>query len=674
MAISLVANDQATRSAATRATGDQNDPEVITDPTEGYAAEYDILDAKSIIFYFFDANGKAFAIDDNGNNYVTGSDIYVYDESASSTDYKAGSTSEGGTTTYDYTLQDSIGSDTSSSKSSILIVLEKKSGDTPSQVVAVVNNTNGTTFNKLDLSVLRTKLVEAKTLNDITLTEGTASTVTSCAGSLYTDNTSHYEKNVTEATTKYFTMSNSAYQDASGDCIYATTILPENIKTSATAAAGSPVNIYVERLVAKVTNQQPTTDALVIKDPSDTNNGNLKISVVDNSTDGKTSYEGMKLELKGWKLYNTTTSTNLIKSLDEGSDYNWPDKWSGWNSTSDHRSYWAAMTHSKLYSDDDKYVGIGNQSLSFNDIAKYSASKKGFTASITDDVEYTFENTLPYETNSKKDTLDNHTGIVYAAQIQDANGKSLELARWLSQYYTVAQLKASITKILANKLYTKEETTVAVTTTDGKPIYTDSNNNEYYKDGDKYYSNDENKTEYTGSATLTAKTTTSTQYTAITADDFEFISDSTEYKGHSYNVAPKLTEKAVAKTWYNKETGKPYAADTKYNTSVSSTTESTTVTAILQSVPKAQIWTNGYCYYYTKIKHPIDANGSETTPAVVRNHWYQLTVNGIKGLGTPVFDPADAFDPNKPEDSSWYLDAQIHVLGWKTVQQNVTLE
>jgi hypothetical protein len=626
MAISLVSNDQTTRSAATRSGDSEDDPEVITTSSEEYADEYGIRSAQDIIFYFFDANGNPFTVSGE-NNYVTGSDVYVYDSNSSDTDYKktgtsSESTDNSGNTdpTYDYSISyDNTGTDASTT-SSILIVLEKKSGDTPSQVVAVVNNTDGTTYNKIPLDELRAKIVEKKTLDDKVTTEGTVQSVTSCEyGTTLAEGATHYEQINDETTKKYFTMSNSAYQDASGDCVYATAILPENIKTSATDAAASPVNIYVERLVAKVTSEG-STDDLVIKDTENSNNV-LSITVTDDNAENKVAtYTNMKIKLWGWKLYNTTTSTKLIKGLDglddENAGYYWPKGISDWNSTSDHRSYWSAMTHSKLYGTANDYVEINNRSLSFDQIL----AEKGKTE------DYTFENTLPDEQDTKKDTLiDNHTGVVYAAQILDSEGAPLPLARWLSQYYTIDNLKESVTKVLANKLYTR--------------------------------------TENTGTYT----------YTAITADDIEFINDQTEHNGSSYNVAPKLTKEAAKKTWYNKETGVAYTADSKYNTSVTSETE-TTVNDILNSVPKAQIWTNGYCYYYTQIKHPITEDGSETVPAVVRNHWYKLTVNGIKGLGTPVFNTADGFDPIKPVDSNWYLDAQIHVLGWKAVSQDVTLE
>jgi hypothetical protein len=39
-----------------------------------------------------------------------------------------------------------------------------------------------------------------------------------------------------------------------------------------------------------------------------------------------------------------------------------------------------------------------------------------------------------------------------------------------------------------------------------------------------------------------------------------------------------------------------------------------------------------------------------------------------------VYDTTVSFDPIKPEDNNWYLDAKIHVLGWRVVEQDVTLE
>jgi hypothetical protein len=60
---------------------------------------------------------------------------------------------------------------------------------------------------------------------------------------------------------------------------------------------------------------------------------------------------------------------------------------------------------------------------------------------------------------------------------------------------------------------------------------------------------------------------------------------------------------------------------------------------------------------------------------VVRNHWYRVGISSITGLGTPVWDAdSDTFDPTNPsddDDKQWYLDAQINVLSWNMLDNDV---
>ena len=94
---------------------------------------------------------------------------------------------------------------------------------------------------------------------------------------------------------------------------------------------------------------------------------------------------------------------------------------------------------------------------------------------------------------------------------------------------------------------------------------------------------------------------------------------------------------------------------------------------VLESVNGKNIscWTDGKCYYYVDIEH-FGNNGCKV--GVVRNHWYQLTINSIAGLGTPVIDPNDPIDPDRPEEENYYVAAQVNVLQWKVVSQNVDLK
>lgn len=85
-----------------------------------------------------------------------------------------------------------------------------------------------------------------------------------------------------------------------------------------------------------------------------------------------------------------------------------------------------------------------------------------------------------------------------------------------------------------------------------------------------------------------------------------------------------------------------------------------------------QKWDNGKCYYYK------DVNADEVgVPGIVRNHVYNLTLNGVGGMGTPIFDPEnpiipedpDPFDPGTPNES--YLSAKINILNWTVYTQSV---
>lgn len=83
--------------------------------------------------------------------------------------------------------------------------------------------------------------------------------------------------------------------------------------------------------------------------------------------------------------------------------------------------------------------------------------------------------------------------------------------------------------------------------------------------------------------------------------------------------------------------------------------------------------TEGATYYYTPIKHLGDA-GKLGEYGIVRNHSYQVTIQNIKGFGTPVYDPKKEIDPMIPSDENTYLAASIKVLSWRVVSSKVDLD
>lgn len=87
-----------------------------------------------------------------------------------------------------------------------------------------------------------------------------------------------------------------------------------------------------------------------------------------------------------------------------------------------------------------------------------------------------------------------------------------------------------------------------------------------------------------------------------------------------------------------------------------------------------QTYTEGYCYYTAWIKHnPTSKIYLEQDKyGVVRNFWYELTVNSIKKLGYSKPTYKDLTDPDDKEEAS--IQVQVNIKKWRWVKQTVDLE
>lgn len=140
-------------------------------------------------------------------------------------------------------------------------------------------------------------------------------------------------------------------------------------------------------------------------------------------------------------------------------------------------------------------------------------------------------------------------------------------------------------------------------------------------------------------------------YISVDKDDVVFYQMPENKADNRYEV--KVTVKEGV-TYYDAE-GKAITADA--------------ARAILDAISPAKMYTTGYTYYYTNINH----YGSTT--GIVRNHWYEINLKAIEGLGTPVYNPEHVITPEKPEEEEpAHLAAQINVLSWSLVQNDVTLD
>ena len=360
--------------------------------------------------------------------------------------------------------------------------------------------------------------------------------------------------------TKGFLMSNSAYVKGTNTIITATPITIDNIASSETAAMAAPVQVFVERVAAKVTLKK-----------NESASANFDTGVT--GPDGKKIYA----RIKGWDVNTTLDRSYLVKEIDA----TWQDAILGftWNDEPYYRSYWAksvvADGTNVKYDTDFSYAGLTN---------------------IVDKTVYCLEN-----------TGEKNTKVVIAAELVDESQNPVQVARLYSEMYTFDGIK----NVIANALK------------------------------DHYYYGDE-----------------TTKHT-ILPEHIDFFVAGTSGKD-SYTVKYRLTKEAAQLKWYyTDDAGKTFTAKTAEEVNV-----------YLASLEGAQAW-NGKSYYTVDIEHL----GTNHIKGVVRNHSYVITVDGISGLGTPVYNPNTVVtEPIKPEETTSYVSARINVLSWKIVNQNVTLQ
>ncbi|MDO5665776.1 MAG: Mfa1 family fimbria major subunit [Bacteroidia bacterium] len=83
------------------------------------------------------------------------------------------------------------------------------------------------------------------------------------------------------------------------------------------------------------------------------------------------------------------------------------------------------------------------------------------------------------------------------------------------------------------------------------------------------------------------------------------------------------------------------------------------------------VFVNSVCYYNALIRHFTDGQGSIPGGfgryGVVRNNYYKLIINSVKGVGTPYVGPEKPEDPDDPKDAWISVDTQI--LPWLVREQ-----
>lgn len=535
----------------TRAAGDQHtgDPNNNSTYEEGLDAENKVTKVR---FYFFKEDGSAAAVKKLGDdmvNYLEWENVTEEEDNNIPNVEKI------------LTAQ---------------LIIESPAGDqAPSQIVAIINPMTANPNTERSLTSLADVVHDAKTAT----------------------------------TSGNFLMSNSTYVKNSVKQMAVS--VADKIKKTSGEALNDPVEIYVERAVAKVrlnSSLEPLSGTTnIFKTSAD---GSQKVKV-----DG--TEKEIYVKFLGWNTTAVSNKSRLVKEINPL----WPSSLFGagatpWNWSDYCRCFWAINANNVSY----EYGAFvpDTESKQIDDNKFQAQAKTKFDKS---EWVYVNENASPYAadiTSSAGGNASTPTKVIISAQLVDKDGNALEFAEYGSTRTTIDGLK----DLFANNcgLYKKE------------PV--EGGGTKFVK---------------IASTDLTVKTATGAGETSNTGGK------------------PDITKPGRYKSYVQLATDE----DNKWY--ASNAADATPITAAaandqLKGLGSAKVWKDGYTYYYFDINHFGNKIG------VVRNHIYDATITSLAGLGTPVYDPEEIIYPEKPEDSDdSFIAARINILSWRVVNSDVEL-
>lgn len=470
-------------------------------------------------------------------------------------------------------------------KTKAVLVLKGETKAIPASVIAVIN---------------------PEVLDNTTLHSGTMTLSelrTSAIGSKFYD------------TTNGFVMSNSVYESAGQDVC--STPVANNVFASSDAALKKPVDIYVERVNAKVnakidadyvrTNETEKAWSKNAEGKYQINVGNIDVTTYaenTNATPTKKTYPVYAV-VQGWQVADADGKAEVCKQINT-SWYAGELGISPWTTSDYHRCFWSKSVPFTSGAQ-------GGVNLPVN--PKFEDIKLSLSGDFSTTPVYTLPNTPTEVIANPTTSLNTLTKLIVAAKLvyKDKNGE-----------YHPAQVCQ-----YRGLTYLGEEA-VKKQIVGGFARY-------FKKTGDVYKS--------------------------IEASDIAFktvVPGSPESSGvKNYEVVATLASTVGDLYVKNGETWTKASKDD--------------VNAALAKETAQVRSTDGATYYYTPIKHLGDA-GKLGEYGIVRNHSYQVTIQNIKGFGTPVYDPKKEIDPMVPSDENTYLAASIKVLSWRVVSSKVNLD
>lgn len=415
-----------------------------------------------------------------------------------------------------------------------------------------------------------------------------------------------------------FTMTNSVYVDGK-NIVNATPIAASSVKETKEEALKTPVQIYVEREVAKV--NMKAKDGL-----KQTAEGKICFE----TPNAESVLDGVKVSARivvdGWAANAFNTTSYLVKDV--------PASWlvtnpfANWYDEAAKRTFWAQDPN---YSGSEEYV-FGRtpedepgtyknvKYLSWNDAAQNKV----------DSYNYMYENTTDKASaRVNGGELANVPTILIAAHVETAKTGSdwerQDIYKFGGLFYTNKSLKNyAAEQILKGKLHWEYTTAEGLKTASVLPDQVKS----------KIVAN---VADNSGSVKVEVEALTAPAEGAKLMKEGEPASEI-----ESANWAKTVEDILNGENGFN--------------------------------IAKKELvcFKNGMCYYQVPIKHNQAAE--DVTYGTVRNHIYELTLSKIAKIGNPVFNPEEKLVLIPGEEKNYYVSAELKVLKWRVVTQDVVIE
>ena len=475
-------------------------------------------------------------------------------------------------------------------KTDAVLVIEGDTKTVPASVIAVIN---------------------PDVLENTTLHNGKSMTIselrTSATGSKFYD------------TTNGFVMSNSVYESAGQDIC--STPVANNVFSTSDKALSNPVDIYVERVNAKVNakidkNYKRTGETENAWSQNAEGKYQIKVGSIDvttyedNTNSTPTTHEyPVYAVVQGWQVADANGKAEVCKQI-KTSWFAGELGINPWTTSDYHRSFWSESVpfNSGAVTGANRPVNP-----SFNGINMPLSD--GFAATPV----YTLPNTPDAVVKNPKTSDNDLTKLIVAAKLvykdADDSYKTAQVCQYRGLTYLGEEaVKKQIVGGFAR--YFKKTTT---------------------ESGDVYKSIEASDIAFKTVVPGSPESSEVKNYEVV-ATLASTVGDLYVKNGDAWTIAPKDDVNAALA----KETAQVRSTD-------------------------------GATYYYTPIKHLGDA-GKLGEYGIVRNHSYQVTIQNIKGFGTPVYNPDQQIDPMIPSDENTYLAASIKVLSWRVVSSTVDLD